>query len=638
MGYTLKFTGAEIDSRLEQVTKKQDIITDLDQIRNGATLGKTALQNADNAVTVANIQDYTFAPMLKTEWVGGSVVSDTDYNSFVEEIYIKPEYIAQQIGLRKYKDGYVIRAFTNNNSAIWGIVQKTDLQGKLNGEIIPLVLTEVTDTTSGASVGDIVGYIVFKDVSGFVALADDFSKGQKIDVAIVTKLFALPKILSFVKGIGESSKEADAEINIYLPSTLYAVVGDTLQLFYRNLLDCAKIDMYDISAECSVGKSYPRYFEFTPTNSDVGKDYALTINVRDRATHIVAKKMVTIKARATMSAPSSMKNILCVGASATANGHWAGELKRRLVETSGAGTPSNPKGLGLSNIEFIGRRKGSYADVLLEATGGWKVKDYASAGNLAYRFQVTNVDTLSIGTRYKADNGNIFVVQEINVTNGVGNIRCTLESKPSIASTGVLTRIDGSGDNTITYTSYTEESFSAFWNTDTQKIDFKNYANKYCNGDSIDIMIWHCGANDIVAGTDSSIDLAISSFRSILEQYHADYPNGKVIISSIPIGSLNGGFASNYGASATTNAMVFMNQALQYAKRLQELCGEYPFTYYAAALEEFDTENGYPTKSVAVNNRVSTQETIGTNALHPTTEGSYMVSDAIYRVFNAFAW
>lgn len=66
-----------------------------------------------------------------------------------------------------------------------------------------------------------------------------------------------------------------------------------------------------------------------------------------------------------------------------------------------------------------------------------------------------------------------------------------------------------------------------------------------------------------------------------------------------------------------------------------ELCKESEFnsyTYYCPVMEEFDSENSYPSEEVAVNNRLqSVKEKRGTNAVHPIDFGCYMVTDSFYR-------
>ena len=404
-------------------------------------------------------------------------------------------------------------------------------------------------------------------------------------------------------------------------------------------MNCADISAFDVIAVCSKGKSYPRYWEYTPVAGDAGNTTTITIRVRDNAQNVIVEKSATISFVNKMTTPSNNKNVLCIGASATTNGVWVGELKRRLIENTGDGTPANPTGLGLSNITFVGRKQGSSVNVPLEATGGWKVQTYASQGENAFRMQVSGVTQLHIGDQYTSPNGGgVFVLQEINVTEGVGNLRFTFNSAvPTIPASGTLTRTSGTGDSTITYSSYEQENYSPFWNTATNKLDFVKYANDWCNG-SIDVMIWHCGVNDIFNGSSASITSTVNAFKDILRQYHIDFPSGKVIISSVPTCSQNGGMAANYGSSAISNTFTFSNSARQYALALSELCQDSEFSsfaFYAPVLEEFDSENNYPSTDTPVNNRLtSVTEKVGTNGVHPIDAGSLQVADGIYRTFN----
>ena len=448
-----------------------------------------------------------------------------------------------------------------------------------------------------------------------------------------------------VTGIASQEKLTELEsnqfikgIDITIPNKIIAVEGDTLQIFWRSIVGAVNPYIFDIYAVCSVGKSFPRYYEFKPTADMVGKSYNLEVYVKTNNGTIVVQKTATIEVVSTMDSPSSTKNILCIGASATAGGQWVGELNRRLTATSGDGTPANPTGLGLSNIAFVGRKVGTSNSIHLEATGGWRVQDYAGEGQRAVRFFVSGVNTISLGARYSC-NGTIYGVQEVNVTEGVGNIRCTLENAFVVPS-GKLVKQSGSGDAEITFTSYEQEKFNPFWNVAESRLDFSSYANEYCDG-HIDCMIWHCGVNDlsnVLIGTMMSvIENITTSYRDIFRAYHEQFPSGKIIVSSVPVGSTNGGFAANYGSSAYVNYFTFAKKVQAYAKALSDLCEESEFANYveySPVLEEFDAENGYPIKQTAVNNRSSVTEAVGTNGVHPTAEGSYMVADAIYRIIN----
>jgi hypothetical protein len=435
-----------------------------------------------------------------------------------------------------------------------------------------------------------------------------------------------------------SSVESKLYVNgldVVLPDKFIAVKNDNLQIFWRSVIKSVSPYSFGIVSSCLIGKNYPRYYTLLSSvaNSNIGQERDLTIILKNNNYQNILVKKTKIKIIDIPSSPSTMKNILCVGASATAGGQWVNELKRRLTASDGDGTSFNPTGLGLNNIDFVGRKEGTVKNVKLEATGGWTVKDYSGEGRKAYRFFVTGVTQLNVGDTY-VGGGDTFTITEINVTEGAGNIRCTYDGNPSLPSNGQLTRKNGNGDSTITYSSYESESYNPFYNSESGKLDFKAYADKYCNG-SIDVFLWHCGVNDIFAGTPESITNAIEAYRNILRAYHADFPNGKVVISSVPLGDPNGGFGANYGASENGNYYTFAIQVFEYARQLMELCKEIEFnsyTYYCPVMEEFDSENSYPSEEVAVNNRLqSVKEKRGTNAVHPIDFGCYMVTDSFYR-------
>lgn len=471
-------------------------------------------------------------------------------------------------------------------------------------------------------------YITYSVSGGIPIVAVSKQEGYIQDV--------VNKIVS--KNIAEISQNVYTEgISISLPD-IVSVKGDYLQIFWRSIIEAVNPYQFDIISSCQVGKHFPRYFELEAATAanNVGKTYPLTVKVRNNNLHELCSATANIHIIDNPTSPSSLKKILCVGASATAGGQWVFELSRRLTQTNGEGTSFNPTGLGLTNIEFVGRKNGTGKKIKLEATGGWTVQNYAGEGIQAYRFFVTGISQINVNDSYTV-NGYTFTITEINVTEGTGNIRCTYNGTPSIPSSGTLTRTSGTGDISITYTSYQSESYNPFWNKDTARLDFKGYADRYCDG-SIDFLLFHCGVNDIFGGTQSDIDNAISAFRQILTAYHSDFPNGKVIISSVPVGSPTGGFGANYGAHLTTNYYSFLKQAFAYAKKLISLCKEEDFssyTTYCPAMEEFDSEHGYPSSKVSVNNRSSTTESRGTNAVHPFTEGYYLVSDAFYRTMCA---
>ena len=426
-------------------------------------------------------------------------------------------------------------------------------------------------------------------------------------------------------------------VDVVIPNKIYVVLGDTIRIFWRSIIKAPNPYIYDITAVSSVGKNYPRYYIYT---ADSLGDKSVTINVKNANGDVIVTKTFTISVINHIGSPSANKNILTIGASATATGYIAWELNRRLTGNDGDGTPANPTGLGLSNFTFVGRTTGSVKRTIhQEATGGWSWLDYSTQGRPACRFQVTNVNGLSIGATYRDSNSNyIFEILEINVTEGTGNIRCSYGSGTvSIAASGALTKVSGNGDSTIQYTSYSSETYNPFWNLTDEELDFTTYANTYCNG-SIDVIISHCGLNDIASFTLSTLTgLFENRIKPFVRAFHTEFPNAKFVFSTLPLGSCEGGMGANYGASSFWN---YYRLALQLWK-LQELAhtmeADSEFSSYfmvADVVPFFDCENLYPTTNTTVTNRSTNTEVVGTNGVHPIEVGSYTVADSIYARFN----
>lgn len=424
-------------------------------------------------------------------------------------------------------------------------------------------------------------------------------------------------------------------VDIFIPRQIIAIKDDNLQIFWRSIVKAVNPYNFDIIGICSIGQSYPRYFTLLSNtiNSHIGENVNLTIKIRDNNLKDIVSKQSTIKIIDLPLSPKEVKNILCVGASATAGGQWVHELNRRLTESTGDNTALNPTGLGLNNISFVGRKTGTYfKSIKLEATGGWTVQNYAGKGTPAYRFEVYNVTELKVGDVYVGGNSE-FTISEINVTEGTGNIRCTYTGNPSLDDSGILNRKTGDGDMTISYSSYTSEYYNPFYDTSADKLNFTKYADDYCGG-KIDYFLWHCGVNGIFSGTPESINNEVEAFKKILRAFHSEFPNSKVIISSVPIGSTTGGFGANYGANSVANYYTFLNQAMNYAKQLDDLCSDEEFsqyTFYSPAMEEFDSEYSYPSVEQNVNNRINIKEQLGSNGVHPTNDGAKLIADAMYR-------
>lgn len=153
-------------------------------------------------------------------------------------------------------------------------------------------------------------------------------------------------------------------IAVEIPSKIYAVCGDTLQLFYRSMFKCIDPYIYDIKVVTNCAavradgkpavKAFPRYIEILMPDTEAGNTYDLTVSINDNNGMELGSKTATLVVSSAGYSPSSQVNVLIVGDSTPRNGVMPDELLRRLTGTGGT-----PAGSGFSNITLVGRQVGT---------------------------------------------------------------------------------------------------------------------------------------------------------------------------------------------------------------------------------------------------------------------------------------
>lgn len=437
-----------------------------------------------------------------------------------------------------------------------------------------------------------------------------------------------PEISELDERVTLLEAQGSTSIDISLPDKIYATVGDRLQLFYRGMIKAPNPYIYDILVSCSKGIQYPRYFEYLPVSGDVGTT-TFKVEVKNKDGVVLGTKTCSLITKAVVQSPSATKKVLCVGDSLTSAGLWCIEASRRLVGSGGT-----PAGLALSNIAFTGRKTGS--GIGWEGTGGWTWASYATAGTPAYKFFLSGVTTApGIGSTY-TNNGITYTVSEVNITGGTGYISATGSGAPT--SSGTLTKASGTGDATLAFSSYSADSGNPFWEADTNSLDFPQYVNTYMGG-ACDVIYFLLTWN---GQTPWRTDFAsmITTAKTLIDHIHTHYPNCKIKIMGVQVPSLNGGMGANYGATGTSYADTYGNvvTVLNMNKAYQDWCNEAAYSSFLEFVNvsaQFDSENNMPETDKAVNTRSTKTEKIGTNGVHPSTEGYYQIGDVVFRNFIA---
>lgn len=434
--------------------------------------------------------------------------------------------------------------------------------------------------------------------------------------------------------------------NLLLPPTINAVVGDTMQIFYEDIFFGDNLEDFSIKVRCAKGKVFPRYFEYTPVAADIGNTN-LTIsltkkrNEMDAVGKVCITKTVTLKTIAAPTLPSLVKRVLFVGDSTIAGGGTFGkECARRLCSTGGT-----PAGLGLSNIKFLGRLHSSVDNVSFnyEGNSGWQWNSYISGAQKSIRFYVENVNSIDLSSKYKTSDEQVYNVTEINITGSSGNILCTYPvqaSFPTPPTSGTLTKVEGSGDSSITYTSIAVENYSPF--VVDGVLDFTDYINTFCEG-NIDILAISLGINSIVDLNDNNdIDYEATigaGMKTFIDKFHTQYPNAKVLIATVQNGSFLGGFGYNFGAGNSADGNFYKNKLYKLNKMYIDVLTSSTYSSFVKVVDvcsEFDARHSYPNTDKGVNIRSNITEKVDNNFGHPNGVGYNLMADSFYRAISEY--
>ena len=543
------------------------------------------------------------------------------YEQGLQECYVDKDLFPDitYIDIWCYSDGLYMRYKTNGDFVF---LDWTQQGGSLRKEFSTI---EDLDPVFFYKDGVAVGFVVFRNKQMF--LDHTLEHGVPLSLDMVTNA-VIHNYLYLKQEINESR----GEISMSLPNKIYAIVGDTLQIFFRGIIKSVNPYNYDILVTCQKGNKYPRYFEFTPTVSDVGDIY-FAITIKDDRSAVLGTRNCNLVVKDVVNSPSSKINVLCFGDSLTDAGIWCREADRRLTESGG-----NPAGKELQNIKFVGSKQNGTTGYF--GVGGWSWNSYTQKGRPAYRFQVPGVSSLSVGAKY-TNNGNTFTIMEVNVTDGNGNILCSCDSlTPAPLESGTLTKTSGDGDDTIAYTSVAEDTQNPLWDTENEKLSFIPYANQVADG-QIDVVYTLLSWDGLSAGKKDFTDI-LAEVKIFADTLHAEFPNAKLKIMGVQAPSVRGGMGANYGATGTAYADNYgmavtalnMNDAYQEFANRPEYSG---FVEFVNISTQFDTEYNMPHNAgVNVNTRNSTtKEWLDTNGVHPDTPGYYQIADVVYRNFIA---
>lgn len=305
----------------------------------------------------------------------------------------------------------------------------------------------------------------------------------------------------------EQVRELAMEVKEYpprvvLPDRYIAVAGDTLQLFYRGIVEHPNPYIYNIDCRCDIGKNTSRYFEVTPTTGQVGK-HTLKVEVRNHLDEILVSASTVIEVVPIGKEPVAEKNILCIGDSLTSGGYWPAEAYRRLTASDGA-----PAGDGLGNIHFIGTKKRGEAGY--EGYGGWTWGSYLATPSETtsdmWVYASHDKDSSDQHSIWKDAGGNLWQMETIEEKR-IKFTRYNGHTADMPAGNGTLIHSANAVHTAdILFTATAVADQNPFWDTDADEVNFKTYCerNGFAGIDYVYTLLTWNGLTGYQAETDST--------------------------------------------------------------------------------------------------------------------------------------
>ncbi len=423
------------------------------------------------------------------------------------------------------------------------------------------------------------------------------------------------------------------QIRVILPKKYDLVVGDTFQLFYRGVIEAPNPYVYSIVSICDKGRNFPRYFEYAPTEPGQHK---LTIKVYDAQRNLLGEAETMLNV-VVPKEPEKTTNILCIGDSLTGGG-WCYEAYRRISQEGG-----EPAGLGFKNaVKFVGscRNEKKYPGIAVEGYGGWHWDMYLRS--LPGTLQIECPNTRGVEDQHslwKDVNGAIWQLETLQVDYLRFN-RYQDHDAPCPEHGPLIHYANAHDTSPIEFTNSSTMRGSPFLNPETGKVDFIDYCkrNDIDKIDAVYILLGTNGLMSLEAVTNNRTDYAkivAEKGKKLVDYIKEAFPDVKVKIMGLILGSLNGGCGSNYGAQlplTDTYEIDYYKRELELA--YQAWCQEDKYKDFCEFINlsgQFDSEYNYPCKEKPVNTRSSVTERMDTNWAHPTPSGYLQIGDAVYR-------
>jgi len=424
------------------------------------------------------------------------------------------------------------------------------------------------------------------------------------------------------------------QIRVLLPDTLSAVVDDTLQVYYRGIIEAVNPYAYHITVSGTKGMMYARFFEYAAVAADtVVNNYQTIFRVYDNQYQLLAVDTTIIKVQKAWQ-PATM-NVLPLGDSFTYAGTWSDEFYRRLTGTGGT-----PAGKAFTGLTFVGNLGTAPNQRIGYGGKNWffYATKTAAATSLEYQFfdthdkDGTDVNSIwSDGTNQWTLNSSV-----------AGKIKLTKRSHTvDPPASGTLTHVSGATHTSdITYTAIEAIIGNPLWDYATETLSFTAYCTRNGIAD-IDCMATIMTWNDIGTNQPNIADhiYSMAYAKVVLDKLHAEYPTAKVIWGCPQMPPAFSGLGLEY--AMTTDYGYYYGKVRSVfgyslaAKYLISSNNYDSWVYYCPTMQGFDNEYSYTAITKKPNYRYpyTLREDVQTGGIHPNAYGYYQMADVVYREF-----
>ena len=394
---------------------------------------------------------------------------------------------------------------------------------------------------------------------------------KKFDKASVVQEIgeAEDKVMS-QKAVSDKLKELEgiSYPKIILPNKLFIKSDRTFNLYWNQF-----VQNYNVSDSIAL-TSYNKFRTFEnvlnhAANSDTSEENN-TISVHRSSIQKNSMKLDVIS----VTSPETQKRItiLNIGDSISDLGRYQFYLTK-LLESDNI----IPNWIGLmshiTSYSQVGAPSSETinSEICNEVLSGGKQNFVTTAIGPSALLTVSGISELPVtrypGTQYRDSNGSSWVVRGYKFDKdsngkyygilklgkftsdpnyGDGTSSDTSQDEWNAGTEGVINKIPSqngatlAGDSTISYTNYEKAYFNPFWNPQNKELDFNWYINKW-GFDAPDVLLMAWGYNDIYGlyseENSSDVSTAVSKAIKIIDKFHSDFPNAKIIYGLNPWGT-----------------------------------------------------------------------------------------------------